>query len=373
MKNDTLLAYPTTTGRFILDTDASDYGAGAVLYQEQADMDGKLRERPIVYYSKGFNTAERNYCTTKRELLAIVYAVKKFRPYIFGRPFIIRTDHSSLQHLLNFKEAEGILARWITQLQEFDFKINYRCRKEIGNADGLSRKPTRTCKLHVPWCSICFPNSQYLKSKQNGKTKNSAEIIQINTTSKKSSNTILAELNIMDKQEDKLYIHFVEADETQDVSEDCIQSDTDKMITNVLDMGTTWYKGIYKRQMIEAQKNDPILKKIRPLLIAGEAPPKSKMRSEGEHYRTFVRLWKELLIQDGIMYRKVNQPPLKKSRIQYILPNSLKSHVLRACHNAPMTGHMGHTRTLHNNKEILLASVQKGHKIMDNEVHCLPA
>ena len=119
------------------------------------------------------------------------------------------------------------------------------------------------------------------------------------------------------------------------------------MITNVLDMGTTWYKGISKRQMIEAQKNDPILKKIRPLLIAGEAPPKSKMRSEGEDYRTFVRLWKKLLIQDGIMYRKVNQPPLKKSRIQYILPNSLKSHVLRACHNAPMTGHMGHTRTLH--------------------------
>ena len=131
LKNDTLLAYPTTTGRFILATDASDYGAGAVLCQEQADMDGKLRERPIAYYSKGFNTAERNYCTTKRELLAIVYAVKKFRPYIFGRPFIIRTDHCSLQHLLNFKEAEGILARWITQLQEFDFKINYRSGKEM--------------------------------------------------------------------------------------------------------------------------------------------------------------------------------------------------------------------------------------------------
>ena len=79
--------------------------------------------------------------------------------------------------------------------------------------------------------------------------------------------------------------------------------------------------------MIEAQKNHPILKKIRPLLIAGEAP--RKMRSEGEDYRTFVQLWKELLMQDGIMYRKVNQPPLKNSRIQYILPNSLKSHVLR--------------------------------------------
>ena len=165
----------------------------------------------------------------------------------------------------------------------------------MGNADGLSRKSTRTCKL--PWCSICFPNGQHLKSKQNGKTKNSAEIIQVNTTYKKFSNTIPAKLNIMDKQEDRLYIYFVEADETQDVSEDGIQSDTDKMITKVLDMDTTWYKGISKRQMIEAQKNDPILKKIRPLLIAGEAPPKSKMRSEGEDYRTFVRLWKELLME----------------------------------------------------------------------------
>ena len=71
-------------------------------------QDGK--ERVIAYSSKSLNTAERNYCVTRKELWAVVYHVKHFRCYLYGQHFTIRTDHGSLKWLHRFKEPEGQLA-----------------------------------------------------------------------------------------------------------------------------------------------------------------------------------------------------------------------------------------------------------------------
>ncbi|XP_067939742.1 uncharacterized protein [Watersipora subatra] len=85
------LGYPDPSLPFILDTDASAEGIGGVLSQIQ---NGK--ERVISYYSKSFSPSERNYCVTRRELLAVIKCVKHFRPYLYGRQFLVRTDHASL-------------------------------------------------------------------------------------------------------------------------------------------------------------------------------------------------------------------------------------------------------------------------------------
>ena len=77
-----VLAYPRDDCKYILDTDASNYALGAVLSQMQPKEDGTLEERPIAYYSKQFNEAERHYCARRRELLAIVRSVKHFEPYV---------------------------------------------------------------------------------------------------------------------------------------------------------------------------------------------------------------------------------------------------------------------------------------------------
>ncbi|KAK3745260.1 hypothetical protein QZH41_010890 [Actinostola sp. cb2023] len=97
-----VLAYPTSKDPFILDTDASNIGLGAVLSQVQ---DGE--EKVIAYYSKSLSKAERNYCVARKELLAIVNAVKRFHHYLYGRPFLVRTDHGALRWLMNFKNPEG--------------------------------------------------------------------------------------------------------------------------------------------------------------------------------------------------------------------------------------------------------------------------
>ena len=87
-----ILAYLSSEEDFILDTDASATGIGAVLSQMQDGV-----ERPIAYASRGLSKSERNYSVTKRELLAVVFYCKYFRHYQIGRKFKLRTDHAALR------------------------------------------------------------------------------------------------------------------------------------------------------------------------------------------------------------------------------------------------------------------------------------
>jgi len=132
-----ILSYPDSQqGRFILDTDASNHGIGAVLSQKQGET-----EKVIAYFSRVFNKSERNYCVTRRELLAIVESLKTFHHYLYGSRFIVRTNHISLRWLMSFKNLEGQVARWLERIEQYDFEIIYRGGKSHGNADKLSRRP----------------------------------------------------------------------------------------------------------------------------------------------------------------------------------------------------------------------------------------
>ena len=130
-----ILAYPNFKEPFVLDTDASnDDATGAVLSQI---IDGK--ERVVAYASRILSKSQRKYCVTRKELLAVIYFVKYFRYYLYGKKFTIRTDHSSLKWLLNFKNPEGQLARWTEVLNTYDMVIEHRPGSQHKNADALSR------------------------------------------------------------------------------------------------------------------------------------------------------------------------------------------------------------------------------------------
>ncbi|RVW58956.1 Retrovirus-related Pol polyprotein from transposon opus [Vitis vinifera] len=114
--------------------DASDLAMGAVLGQRE---DGKPY---VIYYaSKTLNEAQRNYTTIEKELLAVVFALDKFRAYLVGSSIVVFTDHSALKYLLTKQDAKARLIRWILLLQEFNLQI--RDKKGIENvvADHLSR------------------------------------------------------------------------------------------------------------------------------------------------------------------------------------------------------------------------------------------
>ena len=133
-----ILALPSDSGTYVLDTDASDFGLGAVLSQRQDDQ-----EKVIAYASRTLGKPEQKYETTWKELLAIVTGLKQFRQYLLGRHFVIRTDHAALTWLRRTAEPMPQLARWLTFIEQFDYEIEHRPGTKHGNADGLSRRVTQ--------------------------------------------------------------------------------------------------------------------------------------------------------------------------------------------------------------------------------------
>lgn len=120
---------------FIVQTDASDVGMGAVLSQ----VDERGEEHPIVYLSKKFSDVERRYGTTEKECASIVFAIKRLHYYLDGRSFTVVTDHNPLVWLRSNASTNPRLMRWALALQPYDFKIVHRPGKQNKNADSLSR------------------------------------------------------------------------------------------------------------------------------------------------------------------------------------------------------------------------------------------
>ena len=121
---------------FTVDADSSNDAIGSVLILEQ---DGQ--EKVISYYSKCFNKAERRYCTTRKELLAVVLSIKHHHHYLYGRRFRVHSDHGSLRWLMNFKICEGALTRIFETLSIYDFFVEHRPGLLHCDSDSISGRP----------------------------------------------------------------------------------------------------------------------------------------------------------------------------------------------------------------------------------------
>ena len=116
--------------------------------------------RAIYYASKTFNEAQENYLTTKKEMLAMVFACEKFRPYILGSHVIIHIDHAAIKYLMENKEAKPRLIKWVLLLQEFDLEIKDRKGCDNVIADHLSRIEKTTIKEEGTELAENFLNEQ---------------------------------------------------------------------------------------------------------------------------------------------------------------------------------------------------------------------
>jgi len=115
LTQEPLLQYPEFTKAFNLTCDASNFAIGCVLSQGPIGQDA-----PIAYASRNLNKAEQNYNTTEKELCAIVWGVKQFRPYLLEQKFTIITDHRALTWLFNIKDPGSRLTRWRLKLEEYE-------------------------------------------------------------------------------------------------------------------------------------------------------------------------------------------------------------------------------------------------------------
>lgn len=148
LTNDPILQFPDFGKEFNVRCDASNFAIGGVLSQGPIGSD-----KPIAYASRTLNDSETKYSTIEKELLAIVWVTKYFRPYLYGRRFNIITDHKPLQFLMNVKEPNSRLTRWRLRLEEFDYKIIYQKGKSNSNADALSRIEIQQNEIDPATCT----------------------------------------------------------------------------------------------------------------------------------------------------------------------------------------------------------------------------
>lgn len=142
LSNNLLIHYDPNKP-IVIHCDASPYGLGAILSHV---IDG--RDKPVLFTSCTLTKAQQNYAQLYKEALAIVFAVKKFHKYIFGKRFVIFSDHQPLRDIFNETKsmpiATGQLQRWAVFLAMYDYRIEYKRGSKLGNADALSRLPLAT-------------------------------------------------------------------------------------------------------------------------------------------------------------------------------------------------------------------------------------
>lgn len=156
LTQENVLTHYDPDGELCLSVDASPTGLGAVLTQK-VDRE----EKPIAFGSRTLTAAEKNYSQLDREALAIIYGVKKFHYYLYGRKFVLFSDNLPLCHILSPKRgmpglAAARIQRWALELADYNFEVKHRPGSRNVTADGLSRLPLPTTELHpdiVRWAS----------------------------------------------------------------------------------------------------------------------------------------------------------------------------------------------------------------------------
>lgn len=299
LTESSVMVYPDHSKKFILDTDASASGMGAVLSQEHNGQ-----ERVVAYASKTFSKSQRNYCATKRELLAVVTFVEHFKHFLYGVPFTIRTDHASLVWLVNFKNPEGMLARWITKLGQYNFTIQHRVGSKHCNADSLSRKIFRKCSRKE--CRDCCSS-------------------QCKVVSSKHSD-------------------HVETLSSDDSGPDVRASDVGiGEVQAVFDL-----RDVSWDELGDEQLRDPeIGPVVRWKLDAVDRPPSSEVDGYPLGVRTLWAQWDSLRLVRGVLCREKIVGPRRVVQ-QVILPCGRRREVMRELHDAPLGGHRGIWKTINN-------------------------
>ena len=348
-----VLAFADLEKPFLLETDASALGLGAVLQQVQAD--GKLH--PVTYASRALRKGEKNYHSSKLEFLALKWAVtEQFKEYLYYRPFTVRTDNNLLTYILMTPNLDACGHRWVASLAQFDFKIEYLKGTDNKVADILSRIethlgdnamkellkscPTTEIKVQEKDASPVFEDN--LPNSEDGKPRSKVQKEAVNEAIKRAC-----------------YLHVPHA-ETDNPALLRKHEETEKQnaiqLANLVAMkhvkhnlmGTNW------RALQEA---DPIISHVLKWKKMDESNrTKDKKhrdhRTLEEYLLTVVNAFdakayglrqKDLVYQNGLLYVKEITRNTTDKVLLFVVPANKCQATLDLCHRD--AGHQGHDRT----------------------------
>jgi transposase InsO family protein len=304
-----VLAYPNTHDTYVLDTDASDVAIAGALYQLQDGV-----ERPISFASLTLTPQQRKYCTTRKELLAVVAFTRRFRHYLLGQRFKVRTDHGSLTWLCNFKNPCGQLGRWLEELAQYDMQIEHRPGSKHINADSLSRIPEVS-----PECPHYDPDTD-LSSLPCGGCSYCARLH--------------SQWSRFNSDVDFVSPFLVRSVSNEDKDD---PQESDGSDSNYIPQmsATTWR---------ELQLADP---ELQPILwwLDGPDPTPEELFSEGFSTKMLWRHRQQLKLIKGVLhYERVSADT---SIDCLVVPLSEREEAIRMLHDSHVGGHWGRDKTLH--------------------------
>ena len=320
---------------FILQTDASNEGLGAVLTQ---NINGE--EHPIAFVSRQLNVAEKNYTTSEQECLAVVWAVKEFEPYLIDAPFTIVTDHEALKWLPTKRFENKRLMSWAMKLNEFKYVVQHRKGRNNANADFLSRNPLPDTAPPEPVELINSPlyiNSNLVRRCPFPSVKTTALPPQIHiagvSRKKRRGSAQPEELNANDATSDS------EPDPS------VLRKQRAKLQAQFTMVDSERYASI-----VEAQHEDKPLKAVIAYLIHKEIPAhlsdKDQKRFE-KQCRNFKLI--ENSEGNGLYYLPGTPRHGPRSVIpltpRLVIPKVHQPFFLEMYHDSPFGGHLGITRT----------------------------
>lgn len=301
------LGYADFTLPFVLETDASSLGLGAVLYQYQ---DG--RKTVIAYASRRLRGAEhndRNYSSMKLELLALKWAVvEKFRSYLLGSKFTILTDNNPLCHL-NTARLGAIEQRWVAQLAVFDFEVQYRPGRCNTAADALSRRAGLEEQEEVT------EDSEY-----------DGCVAICNAL--RTGTVVEPDLAVRVAREEARLLQAAIVDE----------DDREGILEN-----TPTLPGYTKDELHRFQEEDPTITALRNFWDKKRKPTKQERTGLSRPALSLLKQWDRIREKGGLLYRAINDV-FNGECLQVLLPTCLVELVLESVHD--QMGHQGVERTL---------------------------
>lgn len=349
-----ILSYPTEDDLFILDTDASNEGMGSVLSQVQNDI-----KRVICYFSKAFSKQERRYCVTRRELLAVVASVKHFHHYLFGRRFIVRSDHGALRWLFNFKNREAQIARWLETLSTYNFEIQHRAGRIHSNADALSRRPC--CTSGCSYClraenryGICENESSFRGNNVN-EEKSSFDSLNIDEGNEKVTNNgkVFQGVFIEENSSNK-----IDLGDTNDTVNHGVYVVTRSQATTCGENVTPCSSEMSTESsecekhpendisLFDEQRRDPIIGQVLKWKIENVRPDWPNIFAKSSELKYYWARLDSFEVKDNILCYKWENEMGDKTVFKIVLPKSVRKTVFTQLHCVPTAGHLGIKMTL---------------------------
>jgi len=264
-----ILAYPNYGKPFVLHTDASFSGLGAVLYQT---IDGE--DKVIAYASRGLSKAELRYPVHKLEFLALKWAVtSKFHDYLYGTEFMVYTDNNPMTYVMEKTKLDATAHRWVAALGAYDFQIKYRTGKSNADADGMSRRPQAD---EHGYCDV----------------------------SKDSIKTLCMSCN-------------------------CSPYVTSLALTTTLPSGLDLYDEVVPRDWRQLQSQDPVLHQFVRAVTQKKKPSVSQVNTRTG--KILLREFNKLVIQRGVLYRCVQINDVQV--YQLVITDQLRHIALKGAHD----------------------------------------